>query len=245
MGSGLRKFANETMFPAPPSSYSKGQFPTLKQIDGVPCLVSRAIHHRGYMLYLHSNSTDLGLLRPTMHTMARDTRHTVYAIEYPGYGIYYGEPSPEGAITAARRVYNHLLSIRKRGERIIVVGRSIGTGVATTLVAHNQNPPDALVLISPFVNMRAMAKRLFGDLAVPLVLGVFESKSLIEHIRVPTLIVGGQKDDFTPLDHSQALFDASGARRKYLRVLPNSTHTRLEWTLIYAAINEFTTDKHS
>jgi pimeloyl-ACP methyl ester carboxylesterase len=240
MGNRLVTLRNSLVFPAPPPSYRLGQFPTLKVIDGVPCLVHRVQRHRGYILYLHSNGVDLGALRPTLYTMARDTRHSVYAPEYPGYGAFAGTATPEAVVACARRVYNHVQTILKPGEHIIIVGRSVGSGVAIHVAATAALEPAALVMISPFESLRAMAVGMFGPSVESVARGVFENKRLIAQTSVPTLILAGRLDTFTPISHSQSLFAASGARRKQLYILPNSTHARLDWTAIYSTINDFT-----
>lgn len=52
-------------------------------------------------------------------------------MEYPGYGIYSGRPTSDQIKIDAIKVYEYLVSTMNIQEsRLIVVGRSIGSGPA-------------------------------------------------------------------------------------------------------------------
>lgn len=95
----------------------------------------------------------------------------ILAMEYPGYGIYQGKPTPEQLIEDAETVYSFLVNILDyKEEEIIIFGRSIGTGIATALAAYKKYSffillvirCGALILMSPFTSIRNTAKDLVG-----------------------------------------------------------------------------------
>lgn len=52
------------------------------------------------------------------------------AIEYPGYGVYIGDTKAEKICEDSETVYNYLKNDMGINEdRIIIFGRSIGTGI--------------------------------------------------------------------------------------------------------------------
>lgn len=228
------------LFPAPsPPTYSYTSMPSppLHSINGVPCLWFRSRQQRGIILYLHCNSVDLGMIRKIMFVIARDTSFSVMAIEYPGYGVYTGTPTPDGCLRAARTV---LAFIRQQspGVPVILVGRSVGTGVAVQLAAQCQHTLAGLVLISPFRSVAHVLEPVARPLKT-LVDDIFPSERTLARITTPTLIVHGARDTLVPPAHGQALFNISPAAHKHLVLLPESGHADLDWTAIVRAINVF------
>lgn len=78
---------------------------------------------------------------------------------------------------------------------ILIMGRSIGTGVAVQVAA--QRNPSGLVLISPFTSIKDVAKHLFGNLNC-VVKERFKSVDYAKDIKCPTLIIHGKLDTLIP-----------------------------------------------
>jgi abhydrolase domain-containing protein 17 len=58
-------------------------------------------------------------------------------VEYPGYGVYEGQPSSERMLADALIVYDFLKNeVGYDGRHIFAMGRSIGSGPAAHLAAH-------------------------------------------------------------------------------------------------------------
>ena len=129
----------------------------------------------------------------------------ILAVEYPGYGIYRGKISARKLLADANIVYNYLIETLKVEEKdIILFGRSIGTGAACQVAAtHN---PALLVLLSPFVSIRAVAKDYVGLVGQYLIKERFKNLQLISQITCPTVFIHGKKDTLIPPRHSQKLF---------------------------------------
>lgn len=85
----------------------------------------------------------------------------VLAIEYPGYGIYDGNPDAYQIQVDADLVYTYLTKVQNIPESsIILFGRSIGTGPAAFLASKHE--PCALLLMSPFTSIRDIIKESAG-----------------------------------------------------------------------------------
>jgi len=69
----------------------------------------------------------------------------VYGLHDPGYSGSSGSSSERGIVTAALALYDH---VRAEHPDIVIIGRSLGTGVAR-LVA-SQRPTTRFVLVTPF-----------------------------------------------------------------------------------------------
>jgi pimeloyl-ACP methyl ester carboxylesterase len=228
------------MFQPPPASYRL--IKPFVSIDGVPCLWSSGAHapkNAGIIMYLHGNGNDIGQLGGHADMIARATQHSVVLVEYPGYGPVPGTATPTGCVQAARTVYMHLRAAYP-SRPIVILGQSIGTGVALALVSDPRTPdPAAVVLVSAFESIASLAKDIAGPLGGLVAGDVYNSKRAIGRVRVPTLLVHGLLDTLIPPRHSRTLLEASPASRKDACWLPDSTHNDIDWVTACAAITRF------
>jgi pimeloyl-ACP methyl ester carboxylesterase len=236
----MGSIVSSALFPAPnPPTYTLKSIPSppLYKIHGVPCLYFQVRQHRGVILYLHCNGVDLGQIRNPLFMMARDTQFSVMAVEYPGYGAFKGSPSPDGCVDAAQKV---LMYLREQAPNapVIVVGRSIGTGVACQLAEKCGTALSGLVLISPFRSIGHVAEPVVSSLKV-VVEDIFHSERALARFNKPTLIIHGARDQLIPLEHGKTLLEVLPASKKHLEILPESGHNDLDWTAIIRAINAF------
>lgn len=127
------------------------------------------------------------------------------AVEYPGYGIYEGEPNANSIVEDAEIVFDFLT--QEAGinpDNIFVFGRSIGSGPATHLAAHRT--PGILMLMSPYTSIKDAVKDIAGDFASLLVADRFRNIDEIQKVKCPTFFVHGKKDKLIPDEHCKKLF---------------------------------------
>jgi esterase/lipase len=125
-----------------------------------------------------------------------------YAIpEYPGYSLFpeYGsERRCEQIQDCALRVYDYL-----KDYRVIVLGRSIGSGPALWLCSVRR--PLFLVLLSPFLGIKEMVKDRYGSFVSKLVAEHFDNKTRARCVCCPTLVIHGRRDEVVLFRHSVEL----------------------------------------
>lgn len=110
-------------------------------------------------------------------------------------------------------------------KKIIIMGRSIGSGPATLLARKRR--AGALVLFSPLLSVREVASRIpkIGWLAKMFVKSsFFNNGNHIKDIESPIFIIHGVKDEIVPHDHGQTLFKLSTVEHKHLHSVETMTH---------------------
>ena len=148
---------------------------------------------------------------------------SVAALNYRGYGRSEGDPSEAALSADALLVYDRLAGREDiDAERIVVFGRSLGSGPAVPLAARR--PVRAVVLVSPFDSLRSIAKKTYPFVPVTTLLRhPFDSLALAPEVSAPVLVLAGDRDDLIPPEHSRRLADAWAGPVRFER-LPDVGH---------------------
>lgn len=103
----------------------------------------------------------------------------------------------------ANSAFDFLIRLGYQNRNIIVVGRSIGTGVAFSL-AVNRNP-GALVSVSSFMSIDYEIKKLTGGMVEGWT-GFFNSYKRAEKVHMPTLLLHGKQDQIFSYKEARNLY---------------------------------------
>ncbi|KAI2594310.1 abhydrolase domain containing 12, lysophospholipase, partial [Homo sapiens] len=98
--------------------------------------------------------------RVELYKVLSSLGYHVVTFDYRGWGDSVGTPSERGMTYDALHVFDWIKA-RSGDNPVYIWGHSLGTGVATNLVrrlCERETPPDALILESPFTNIREEAK---------------------------------------------------------------------------------------
>lgn len=141
---------------------------------------------------------------------------SVYLIAYRGYGASTGEPIEAALVPDALAVFDHVQTLH-HGKRIAVIGRSLGSGIASQVAA--QRPVERLALITPFDSMIGAAKAHYPVFPVSLLLTErYESAKALRTFRKPTLIVHGGHDEIVPEECTQRLIESLPLSPQVVRI---------------------------
>ncbi|AVR95157.1 alpha/beta hydrolase [Pseudoduganella armeniaca] len=162
---------------------------------------------------------DAGTLFPGM---------TVLAINYRGYGDSRGVPGEEHMVEDGCMLFDWLCSRRNiDAQRVAVVGRSLGSGVAVQVA--KERPVQSVVLITPYDSILALAQRKFRVVPVSFVLRHrFESVKYAALLRAPTYVLRAASDDIVPHSHTDLLV-AKMARLHQDEIVPGSDHLNIPY----------------
>ncbi len=150
----------------------------------------------------------------------------VVAFHYRGYWPSTGSPSSEALMEDAPLVHD-LAVERIKPERTIVVGFSIGSGIAASL--SQSRTLDGLILVTPFDSLKAAVAELYPWLPI----GLFFQHEMaaadyLEGRGVPVAILGAEKDEIIPPGRTDAL------RKKVPNLVFDRTIARAGHNDIYA-----------
>lgn len=137
---------------------------------------------------------------------------TVLLVDYRGFGGNPGAPDEKGLHADARAALGFTRSSGLGDDGIVYFGESLGSGVATGLAA--EEPPDALVLRSPFTSLADTAAHHFPWLPVRWLLrDRYPSRERADAVAgIPTLVIAGTDDRTVPFEQSRTLATALDAQ---------------------------------
>jgi abhydrolase domain-containing protein 17 len=205
--------SDRMIFQPPPSSYRAGQLPiVMVPTDGGSIATLHLPNPRATVtvLYAHGNAEDLGHAAPLLEELRR-AGFAVLAFDYRGYGSSTGgPPSAAGATSDMEAVYQHAVrTLKIPPSRIVLYGRSVGSGPATDLAARV--PIGGLVLESAFVS----AFRVLTRVSL-LPFDRFHNLRHIRRVRAPVLVIHGTEDEVIPVSHGRRLYEAAGQPKQAL-----------------------------
>jgi pimeloyl-ACP methyl ester carboxylesterase len=141
--------------------------------------------------------------------------------EFPGYGVVGGVAHEHNVNAILKATVKYVVKfLHAPQSRVIIVGRSIGTGPATwlaRLLSIQGSPPAALILHSPYTSIRAIARKYIG-MASYFLADRWNSERSIVDVACPVLLIHGDGDEIIPHEHSyqlaQTVKDVKARREK-------------------------------
>jgi abhydrolase domain-containing protein 17 len=183
-------------------------------------------------LVSHGNAEDIGDDRYWLEDLRR-AGFSVFAYDYEGYGTSEGKPSEKAIFEDEAAAYDFLaVDLKTAPDRIIIFGRSVGTGPATYIAA--KRPSAGLILQSPFVTAFRVLTR------IPLLpFDKFPNGRYIRHVHSPVLIMHSHGDSVIPFWHGQKMFDLANEPKRAFWA-QNADHNEMDMAKgYYEAIQAF------
>ncbi len=146
-------------------------------------------------------------------------------MNYRSFGLSQGKISEQTMFSDALEVYDKMISNPEvDAKNVIVVGRSIGTGVATYV--SSQRKVNATVLITPYESIIDVAQEKYPFIPIGLFIKhPFKSKEYATTITSPVLALVAKKDDVIPPHHAYNLVKAWKGSTETLEV--NEDHSTI------------------
>ena len=179
---------------------------------------------RRTIVYLHGNAGHRG----SRGDRVRDylaAGYGVLLVGYRGYGGNPGEPTEAGLYDDARANLAFLAKEKVRPEQTILLGESLGTAVAIQMAT--EFPILALILEAPLASVLHSARARYPLFAFDfLVRDKFNSLQKIGKVKVPLLLIHGEKDRTTAVRFGRMLYDAANEPKR-AHFIAEAGHTDL------------------
>ena len=165
----------------------------LKASDGTTInnLYFESENPKGVVYFLHGNAGNLstwGNVAP----LYLESGYNVFITDYRGFGKSEGTIIDQTQLFSDTQLGYDFLKKDFKEDQIIVVGYSIGTGIASYLASTNN--PKQLILQAPYYNLKTEMKSRFPFLPTFILKYPFENNLHLSKVKSPTFIFHGDKD---------------------------------------------------
>lgn len=191
------------------------------------------------LIYYGGNAEDVS--RQLQNLPLLQNMHFLF-MNYRGYGESEGKASQKDFFRDALQIYDE---VAKRPEvdpeKIFLMGRSLGSGVAVYVAS--ERPVKGLILVTPFDSIRKVAQHYYPFLPVTLFLKhPFDNTKLAKEMNIPLLAILAEKDEVIPLERGFELV-RQYAGPKTLFLIPGAGHNDVQdfpqyWKEIREFINQ-------
>lgn len=163
-------------------------------------------HPKTVWLMMHGNAGQASDREYVLRAMQEED--SLYVLEYPGYGARGGSPTQQSINGAATEAYRALRQ-KYPSTPIGVVGESLGSGPASMLATEPQ-PPEAIVLITPFDSLYNVAAKRFWFVPVSVLLADrWDNVASLKSYRGTLTIFGARDDEVIPIAHAKKLANSN------------------------------------
>lgn len=208
-------------FPQPGSGGVRAATLTLHVDEAEVLVTTRPRDGSDAVIYFGGNAEDVSYSLPGLAATFPD--HGLFLMHYRGYGGSTGAPSEAALFADALALFDRVHATHRE---IVVIGRSLGSGVATYLASRR--PVARLVLVTPFDSMLELASELFPWAPVRwLMRDRYESGRYAETITAPTLLFAAGRDEFIPLASTEALLGHFPPGVATLKVIAATGHNTI------------------
>ena len=186
----------------------------LKPVDG------RA---RGAVIYFGGNAENIERRLPKLAQTFPDS--DVYLLAYRGYGASEGTPTQALLEQDAVALFDEVKRLHPQ-QPVTVIGRSLGTGVASAVAGLRQ--PDQLVLVTPFDSMLNTVRGMYDWLPVKLLLrDPFDSAARLQSYQGPILVLRAGRDQVVAPARTDALLAQLKSKAVQVQEFAQANHSTI------------------
>jgi uncharacterized protein len=192
------------------------------RVDGAELVVTvRPRDGAEAIVYFGGNAEDVS---QNLASFSRDfPEHALFLLHYRGYGGSTGSPTEQANHSDAAALFRW---VHARHPRVVVFGRSLGSGVAVRLAS--QVPASQLILVTPFDSIAEIAASAYPFAPVGwLLLDRYDSGALAPSIKTPTILIAAENDEEIPRASTEKLLARFGPGVATLTLIQGVGHNNL------------------
>lgn len=184
---------------------------------------------RPLVVYYGGNAEDVA---GNLRMLDRFPSNALLFMNYRGYGGSEGRPTEGHLFDDALHILDTVTrDLGVDTDRVVLMGRSLGSGVAVHVAGKRRIR--GVILVTPFDSLVSVARRHYPILPVGLLLRHrFESDALAPDIAAPSLMLLAGRDEIIPRKSSLALAERWGGPVRTVTV-EEATHNDIESFPVY------------
>lgn len=184
-----------------------------------------------FLVFFHGNG-EIAADYDDIASYFTDCGVSFWIVDYRGYGRSTGTPAYRYMFEDAEAVLNDISrltqTVARTFDRVLVMGRSLGSASALYLASRHARRLDGLLLDSPYSDGLKLINRLSGmPVRKEEVAGFVDNHDYMRTVNLPTLIIHGTIDQIIPFSDAMALIDACGSLEKKLVPIEGAGHNDL------------------
>ena len=155
-------------------------------------ILFKADSSKGVIFYLHGNAGALNSWGNVAETYT-NLNYDVFILDYRGFG------KSEGTINGQTQIFQDIqtaydkLKTNYSEDKIIILGFSIGTGLAAKVASTNN--PRLLILQAPYYSLIDMKQHIFPIIPTFILKYKFETNTYVKSCKMPIVIFHGNQDE--------------------------------------------------
>ncbi len=174
---------------------------------------------RSTLVWFHGNAGNIGHRVENIKWLHDRVPVNIFIFDYRGYGRSQGFPSEKGTYLDGEAALE--LMRKKLGgdgaQKLVFFGRSLGAAIAAEMATRFES--QGLILESPFISIAEMARVLFPYLPIgPFLRTRYDVRATIKKIKVPLLVLHGDRDEIIPFEHGKLVFEAAPLPKRFFAI---------------------------
>jgi hypothetical protein len=159
----------------------------------------------------------------------------VLLVNYRGYGESEGDPTEKGLVGDALGIFD---DVKDRFDSIVLLGRSLGSGIAVQVAA--QRNIDQLILVTPYDSIANVGQGMYPWAPVGLLLkDPFDSLAASEEMTHSALFLIAESDRIIPHKHSQNLYDNWKGPKDWVVVQGSDHNSIIEFPMYWNSLKQY------
>lgn len=162
----------------------------------------QAKNSKGLVFFLHGTLNHIQYHLPKANIFI-ENNYDVVIIDYPKYGKSKGKLTEDFLHEIVEVSYNKIIKELNHTGDVVLVGRSLGTALASNLATKIK--PKSLVLVSPYYSMPDLFNSKLKLFPFKKLKFKFENHTYLPHVACDTYIFHGNEDKLIPIELSKKL----------------------------------------
>lgn len=184
---------------------------------------------KGLVLYFHGNRQHIGHYADRVPFLTQQG-FRVWMMDYPGFGHSTGKFSEDLVYQLALQLYKRA-RVHYAPQKIILFGRSLGTGIAAQLASTRDC--NSLVLETPYPDIPSLFRPWFSLYPLERILHYqFPTRTYLPRVTAPILVLHGRSDGVIPFYKAQRLAPLLKAQDRFVAI-PDGSHNDLPRFALY------------